>query len=332
MLDCKNILIYAEMNGDAVAPATWELVSFARKAAEGLGQAVSALVFGTPSPKVTEDLGNRGVDEIFQVSHPLIREYHPLVYIQAMTQAWEKIRPKAFFLAHNSRSQDVAPGLATKINAVCFPNCTHVRIGEDGGTVIYGRPTYGGKAAGEFACPEVPQVATFRPKSAPAAEKIRSAGGKTSEIQVELEDPSAKLIIVATKREEQVGIKLEDAKAVVCGGGGIGQAAGFQTLKDLAALLNGAVGVTRVPCDEGWMPISLEIGQSGKIVSPKIYIGIGVSGAPQHIAGCAGSKTIVAINRDPDAPIFRISDFGAVGDYREIVPLLVEELKKSLKK
>ena len=332
MLDCKNILIFAEMNGDAAAPATLELVSFARKTAEGLGQAVSALVFGTPNPRATEDLCNRGVAEIFRVSHPLIQEYHPLAYIQAMAQAWERIRPKTFFLAHNYRSQDVAPGVAAKINAVCFPNCTHVRIGGDGETVIYGRPTYGGKAVGEFACPEVPQVATFRPKSTPAAETIRSSGGKITEIQVDLEDPSSKLKIVETKREEQPGMKLEDAKAVVCGGGGIGQATGFQTLKDLAALLNGAVGVTRVPCDEGWMPISLEIGQTGKIVSPQIYIGIGVSGAPQHIAGCAGSKTIVAINRDADAPIFRISDFGVVGDYREIVPLLVEELKKSLRK
>jgi electron transfer flavoprotein alpha subunit len=137
--------------------------------------------------------------------------------------------------------------------------------------------------------------------------------------------------LVETVKEEAEGIKLEEAKVVVAGGGGIGGADGFDMLKELAALFKGALGVTRVPCDEGWMPISLEIGQTGHITSPDLYIAIGISGAPQHMAGCSNSRCIVAINKDPEANIYEVSDFGLVGDYRQALPPFIDKCRELLK-
>jgi electron transfer flavoprotein alpha subunit len=134
--------------------------------------------------------------------------------------------------------------------------------------------------------------------------------------------------ILKTVLEENLGLILEEARTVVCGGAGIGSVDGFELLDELADILEAVVGTTRVPCEEGWKPWSLQIGQSGKTIAPDTYIGIGVSGAPQHIAGCIASKTIFAINKDPDAPIFDIADFAVVADYREVVPLLIQEYKK----
>jgi electron transfer flavoprotein alpha subunit len=142
-----------------------------------------------------------------------------------------------------------------------------------------------------------------------------------------MDEPTIKGELLRTVKEESKGIRLEDAKVVVAGGGGIGGKEGFRLIEELAQTLRGAVGTSRVPCDEGWMPKNMEIGQTGHMVSPNVYIAVGISGAPQHFAGCSGSKCIVAINKDPDAHIFKESDLGLVGDYREALPSLIEKLK-----
>jgi electron transfer flavoprotein alpha subunit len=170
----------------------------------------------------------------------------------------------------------------------------------------------------------------MRPRATAPAEPDASRKGEIESLTVEVVDSSIKGKLVETVKEEVEGIKLEDAKVIVAGGGGIGGPEGFGMLQDLAKVLGGTVGVTRVPCDEGWMPMTLEIGQTGRIVGPDLYIAVGISGAVQHMAGCSGSKHIVAINKDPDAHIFKESDFGVVGDYRQAIPTLIEKCKALL--
>ena len=174
-------------------------------------------------------------------------------------------------------------------------------------------------------------MATLRLKTVPPAERSDSRQGKI--IPVEKVDPSAlKVKVVDRIKEEVEGVKLEDADVVVSGGRGIGSAQNFDMLKQLANILGGAVGATRPACDEGWAPARLQVGQSGKVVSPKVYIAIALSGAMSHIAGCMGSKYIVAINKDKEANIFNVAHFGIVGDYKEVLPPLTAKLKELLKK
>jgi len=330
----QNVLVHAEMHGEDLAPITRELLIIGRKLADGMGyQSVACLIIGSIAPGVAEKLFALGVDEIHQVNHPLLAEFHPDIYTQAVVKACQIVRPMVFLLGHTDLGSEIGPRVAARLGTNIFTSCIDIHAADNGKLPIYVRPVYGGKAIAEVVSSSCPQIATLRPKSTIAApldrSTDRSAEGKITTLAVELEDSLTGPKLVETMQEEHSGIKLEDARVIVCGGGGIGSADDFKVLRLLADVLGGVVGVTRVPCDEGWMHLSQEIGQTGKIVSPDLYIAIGVSGAPQHIAGCLGSKRIVAINRDPDAPIFRVSDFGIVGDYREILPILIEECKRA---
>jgi len=171
---------------------------------------------------------------------------------------------------------------------------------------------------------------TIRPRSSDPAEPDPARQGEIISVSPAADDSSIKTKLIETVKEELKGINLEDAKFIVAGGGGIGGKEGFGLLQELAQVLRGAVGTSRVPCDEGWMPKKMEIGQTGHMVSPSIYIAIGISGAPQHLAGCSGSKCIVAINRDPEAHIFQQADFGIIVDYKEALPALIDKLKSIL--
>jgi electron transfer flavoprotein alpha subunit len=176
----------------------------------------------------------------------------------------------------------------------------------------------------------VPQLATVIPRAMTPLEPDSSRKGSITDIKVDVDASATKVKLLETVNQEIEGIKLEDAEVIVTGGGGIGSSEGFDLLRELARVLRGAVGSTRVPCDEEWVSENLEIGQTGKVVSPDLYIAIGVSGAMQHVAGISGSKYIVAINNNPDATIFTVSNLGMVADYREAVPAVTEELRKIL--
>jgi electron transfer flavoprotein alpha subunit len=171
----------------------------------------------------------------------------------------------------------------------------------------------------------------MRLRSSSPADPDESREGEIIPIKIEADDSSFKTELLEAVEEDVKGVKLEEAKVIVAGGGGIGAREGFEILEELAQILGGAVGITRVPRDEGWMPSSQEIGQTGHIVSPDLYIAVGISGAPQHLAGCSGAKNIVAINKDPQAHIFQEADIGIVGDYREVIPILIEQCRARLK-
>jgi electron transfer flavoprotein alpha subunit len=196
------------------------------------------------------------------------------------------------------------------------------------GCFLQTRPAFGGKALAVMASPQGKvQVNTVRAKSLEPASPQEGRKGETVLIE---EGPDASVIkakLIESKKTEMEGVKLEEAKVIVSGGGGLGGPDGFTMIKGLADVLGGVVGATRVPVDENWVPLSMEIGQTGKIVSPDLYIAIGISGAAQHITGILNSKKIVTINKDPDANIFKISDLGLVADYKAIVPILIEKLK-----
>ena len=191
------------------------------------------------------------------------------------------------------------------------------------------RPVFGGNAHAMMVTKSArPQMATIRPKTLPPAERNDSRQGKVILIEDKVDPATLKIRVVERVKEEVQGVKLEDAEVVVSGGRGIGSAQNFEMVRELARVLGGAVGATRPACDEGWTPVSLQVGQSGKVVSPKIYIAVALSGAMSHITGCLGSKYIVAINKDKEANIFNVAQFGIVADYKEVLPALTAKIKE----
>jgi electron transfer flavoprotein alpha subunit len=211
-------------------------------------------------------------------------------------------------------------------------DCTDLNIDPGTKHILQTKPVYGGNAMAIWATESSqPQIVTMRPKAVTVDEPDPSRKGEIIAFTTTIDDSMVKIRHLETVKEEVKGIRLEEAKVIVAGGGGIGGRDGFKLLEELAKILGGTIGVSRVPCDEGWMSIKLEIGQTGHIVSPDLYIAVGISGALQHMAGCAGSKLIVAINKDPEAHIFKEADLGVVGDYREVLQHFIEECRALIK-
>jgi len=210
-------------------------------------------------------------------------------------------------------------------------DCLELSIDPQTKLLLQTRPVYGGNARATFTTDGMPQMATIRAKAFSPLGRDESRKGEVISLDAEIDASIIKARVVDKVKEEAVGVKLEDAPAVVAGGRGIGSVEGFKQLEELAKLLKGAVGATRPPCDNGWVPATWQIGLTGKIVAPDVYIAVALSGSSQHLAGCSGAKNIIAINRDSEANIFKEARFGVVGDWKQIIPAFAEKVKELLK-
>jgi electron transfer flavoprotein alpha subunit len=290
---------------------------------------LNALIIGSNIRDCGEEAIVYGADKVCLVDDPVLSQYNPDCYTDAITQACQQVGPSVVLLGHTTMGRDVAGRVAFRLG--CFPcmNCIHLDIDQDSKSLVQTRSVYGGNAIAVVVSKDSQsQLATIKPRAMTPLEPDSSRKGEIENIKVTIDDSALRTKLVSTTKEEVQGIKLEDAKVIVAGGGGIGDAEGFQLLQDFAKILGGAVGTTTVPYDEGWVPTtSMVIGDSGKTVKPDLYIAVGIRGASQHIAGCSESKLIVAINKDADAAIFKVSDIGVVGDYRQILPPLIEKVK-----
>ena len=207
-------------------------------------------------------------------------------------------------------------------------DCVALEVDRETGTILRTKPIYGGLAMAVLASDGFPQIATVRPKSMSPAEKTGSAAGKTILLDVDAGTIAPRVKVLERTTEETKGVRLEDAEIIVSGGRGIGGPDGFKELEEVGRLLNGTVGGSRVAVDNGWIPTSLQIGLTGTIVAPRVYIAIGISGASQHMTGCARSQRIIAINKDAAAPIFKQAHFGVIGDWKAVLPAFIEKLKE----
>jgi electron transfer flavoprotein alpha subunit len=244
-----------------------------------------------------------------------------------MEQVCRQANPAAILVGQTDAGRDLAPSLAFRLGTTVAMDCVELDVMD--GKVAMTRPCYGGAARAVHTSKTMPQMATLRPKSNDPLAKDASRKGEVVTVSASLDASAMRTKVLDRKKVEATGIRLEDADVVVCGGRGIGGAEGFQTLDALASVLGGAVGVTRAVCDMGWRPVSEQIGLTGKVVGPTLYFAIALSGASQHMAGCSGAKNIVAINKDPEANIFKSARFGIVGDYKQVMPALLEAVKKA---
>lgn len=328
MSDYQGLLVCGEMVDRKITTQTRELINMGGKLKDKLSQPLNTLLIGEHVQEAAEEVITLGANRVYTIKGPSLTESSPDLYIAFIAEACKQIAPSVILFGHTEMGREVGPRLAARLKTTITMDCTELNVAPETKRVLPSKPVYGGNAIAIWVSEHHdPQIFTVRPRVVMPAEPDASQKGEIIPLNVHIDDSMIKSRLLETSKEETKGIKLEDAKVIIAGGGGVGNREGFKVLEELAKVLGGAIGVTRVPCDEGWIPISFEIGQTGHIVTPNLYIAVGISGAPQHMAGCSGSKRIVAINRDSEANIFKEADLGVVGDYREILPALVERCK-----
>jgi len=330
MAEYKGVMTFCEAAEGKLAAIATELLGCGRKLADDLGQELSAVLVGSGISSLAQEAIAFGADKAYVVDDPLLKDYQTDSYVSVVEKVVKQVMPQILILGQTSIGRDLAPRLAFRLNTAASMGCLELAIDHDSKLLLQTKPVYGGNAQAVFTCRSYPQIATVRAKAMTPLERDESRQGEVITIDAGL-DPSAIRTKVLEKVPEKVeGVRLEDAEVVVSGGRGIGSAEGFEQLEELARMMRGAVGATRPPCDNEWVPAGAQIGLTGKIVAPELYIAVALSGSSQHMSGCSGSKTIVAINKDPEANIFREARFGIVGDWKKVLPAFAEKLKELL--
>ena len=331
MAEYKGILVCGELTDGKLASITTELLGCGRKLADDLKEDLFCLLASGAVNGASKEAIAFGADKVYAVEHPALKEYQADSYMQVVEKLIKEISPRAILIGQTSMGRDLAPRLAFRLGTSVTTDCLDLSVDPGTKLLTQTRPVYGGNAQAVFTSEIMPQMVTIRTKAMSPLERDDSRKGEVLPTKIDIDTAKVRTKILETVKEEAAGIKLEDAPVIVCGGRGVGGPEPFQTtLKALADLLHGAVGASRPPADNGWVPEALHIGLTGKIVAPDIYIAIAVSGASQHTAGCSGSKHIIAINKDPEANIFREAEFGVVGKYEEVVPAFTNKLKELL--
>jgi len=309
------IFVYAEVTPEGPLPVALELLTKARS----LADPVAAVALGPGATGAAEALGAHGAATVFASDDPVFAETMGHAAALALAALVEEHRPRLVLFSTSHDARDVAGRLQALTGSSLMSNATDLRA-----TDRAAMPIFGGAATVEVALegPD-PKIVLVRPTSFPA----EPSGGTATVVPVAVPQGSAWPRRVERHEEAAVGPRLEEARVVVSGGRGLQDAANFALLEELAGLLHGAVGASRAVVDAGWVPYSRQIGQTGKTVKPEVYIAVGISGATQHVVGMKGAKRIVAINKDPDAPIFRLADLGVVGDALAVVPQVIAEIR-----
>jgi electron transfer flavoprotein alpha subunit len=328
----QGILVCGEIAEGKLAPITLELLGIGRKLANDLGQELNILLMGSGIGNLAQEAIAFGADKVHVADNALLQEYNSDAYTAVAAKLCQKISPDIVLLGQTDGGRDLAPRLAGRLGGGLAMDCLELSIDPSTKLLVQTRPVFGGNANARIVSKAArPQMATIRSKTMAPAVRDDSRKGQVIPVE-DIDASTVKVKVLERVKEKTEGVKLEDAEVVVSGGRGIGNAQNFQVLRDLANLLNGAVGATRAACEEGWIPMTHQVGQTGKIVSPKLYIAVALSGAMQHIAGCSGSKCVIAVNKDGGANIFKIATYGIVGDYKEVIPALSQKLKELLGK
>ncbi len=331
MADNKGVLVCGDIIEGKLAAITAEMLGAGRKLADKLGEGLFAVLVGSEIKGLATEAIAFGADKVYVVDDPLLKDYQSDAYAAAMENVIKQVNPRVVLMGQTSMGRDLAPRLAFRFKTAVSMDCVDLDIDPETKLLIQTRPVYGGNARAVFTTESLPNMATVRTKAMTALPRDDSRKGEVVDIPAGVDASSVKAKFVKKVKEEVAGVKLEDAPVVIAGGRGIGGAEGFKQLEELARLLKGAIGATRPAVDNAWVPSSIQVGLTGKIVAPDLYIAVALSGSSQHIAGCSGSKTIVAINKDPEANIFREARFGVVGDWKQAVPAFAEKVKELLK-
>jgi electron transfer flavoprotein alpha subunit len=331
MEDNKGILIYAELTREGeLVPVVLELANTAQDLAQKLnGEEVSALVITKTGDieNIKSELKNNGFDKVYIVQDDRLAVYSTDYYTKVAIDLVKEIKPSIFLIGATTQGRDIAPRISSSLNTGLTADCTNLDINEKG-MLASTRPTFGGNLMATILCKNFPQMASVRPKVLKQAENPIVKDTKFIDVKPDIDGVEKKVELVEfIKNLQTTGKRIDEAEVIVAGGKGLSPE-GFKLLEELAKVLGGAVGASRAAVDAGWVDHSIQVGQTGKTVTPKLYIACAISGAVQHTVGMSASDKIIAINKDPKAPIFNIADVGIVGDVFEIVPELIKTLKE----
>lgn len=317
----KKVLVLAEARDGQLRNVSFEALAAAKTIADG-GEVV-ATVFGPGGDAYVSALASHGASKVYVVANDALAQYTPDGFTQALAQVVNEVNPDGIILGHTAIGRDLAPRVAARLGLGLVSDVTSVEAGG-----IFTRPIYAGKAFQKRNFTDGKIFVTIRPNNIPVNEADTSKTAEAVAFNADIKD--LRTIIKEIVRKTSGKVDLSEAKVIVSGGRGVKSKDGFKPLEELADVLGAAVGASRGACDADFCDYALQIGQTGKVVTPDLYIACGISGAIQHLAGMSNSKVIVAINKDPEAPIFQVADYGIVGDLFEVVPLLTEEFKKVL--
>lgn len=321
----QTYAVVAEVRDEKLRQVTLEALQAVRIMKQ-IGDRVVSILIGHDLTEPSVELAKFTEDQVYVMDHPSLREYTPESYMHALKQVFDQAQPTFVLLGHTSIGRDLGPQIAVHLGAGQISDVTAVEISD--GVALFTRPLYAGKAFEQKRFTGNGGVITLRPNNLPPTQPAASPAPTLSMDYKLLSGDSLHTVIQDIARKAAGRIDLAEAKVVVSGGRGAKGEEGFKLLEQLAEVLGGAVGASRGACDAGYCDYALQIGQTGKVVTPELYIACGISGAIQHLAGMNQSRIIVAVNKDPEAPIFKIADYGIVGDLFEVVPLLTEQFKK----
>ena len=321
MADTTAVLVIAEPGESGLAPISAELLAIGRRLADELNAPLSALILGHNVENLANELGPLGADTVYLADDPSLANYEGESASRIAELAVRQANPAILLLGQTPNGRDLAARLAFRLGTGLTTDCTNLRL--DGETLIMTKPVYGGNAIAEAR----PQIATLRPRVVEAATPDSGRQAQVVRLEIPSDQPRARVVDTVTQ-VAAAGPRLKDAKVVVSGGRGLGGPDNWHVIEELAEPLGAAVGATRAVTDAGWVPASLQVGLTGETIAPDLYITVAVSGAVQHIAGSSGSRNIVAINRDPDANIFKHARYGVVGDWKAVLPAFTAKVKE----
>jgi electron transfer flavoprotein alpha subunit len=329
----QGVMVFAEVADGSLSAMAQEILGVGRRLADELGEPLQAVVVGNGIGDVAQEAIYYGADVAYTAESDALDQYQTMSYTDAMETVVKQVEPNILIIGMSDNGRDLGPRLAFRLHTGLASDCVNLSINADSKLMEAVRPVSGGNAMATVVIENArPQMATVRGKTSEPATRDDSRSGSVEAIPVEIDPASLTTTIVERVQAESAGIRLEDADIVLSGGRGFkGPDDFYGILEPCAKTLHGAVGASRAAVDEGWVPTQMQVGLTGKIVSPKLYIACAISGAAQHMAGCGYSKTIVAINRDPDAPIYQRANIGVVGDYTKVIPAFHKKVEELLR-
>ncbi|MEE9152248.1 MAG: FAD-binding protein [Thermoplasmata archaeon] len=325
----QDVLVFAEQRGGELKRVAYQLLGGGRALADELNQELAAMLLGHDVKELAQELIAHGADKVYIADDPKLKNYQTDAYSSVIASMISEHKPNIVIYGATHIGRDLAPRIAQRLDLGLTADCTELTIDPEEKILLQTRPAFGGNIMATIITPRTrPQMATVRPGIMKELDKNESRKGEVIEFPVKVRDEEIKTKILEIVKEAKKRVNLEEAKIIVSGGRGVGGKEGFKIIRNLAEVLGGEVGGSRVAVEKGWIEQDHQVGQTGKSVRPMLYIACGISGSIQHRAGMQNSDIIVAINKDPDAMIFKIAHYGIVGNLHEVVPLLIEEFKK----
>ena len=338
----KDVYVFAQQVDNEISPIAFELLGKAQDLANDLNEKVVAVLIGHNVKDLAAQLGAYGADKVIVVDDKELEVYRTEPYTHALASVINEFKPEIMLVGATAIGRDLGPRVSARVQTGLTADCTSLEIGnfplnpmpgreQKPNQLLMTRPAFGGNTIATIACPDNrPQMATVRPGVMQKIEPIADANPEVVEYNPGFTPDNKYVEILDIVKNVSDVVDIQDAKILVSGGRGVGTPENFKMLEELAEVVGGTVSCSRAVVDAGWKPQDLQVGQTGKTVRPQVYFAIGISGAIQHVAGMEESDLIIAINKDEDAPIFDVADYGIVGDLNKIVPLLTEEIKKAL--